>query len=40
MKSVFIAVVVFTLLGLMGCSTVPRDALNVRTFGAVGNGAS
>jgi polygalacturonase len=40
MKPFFIAVVVFTLLGLMGCSTVPRDALNVRTFGAVGNGTT
>ena len=40
MKPFFIAVVVFTLLGLMGCSTVPRDALNVRTFGAVGDGTT
>jgi len=40
MKPFYLVAIVFVLLGQMGCVSVSRDALNVRTFGAVGNGTT
>jgi polygalacturonase len=40
MKPLPLAAIALILIGLPGCSTVSRDALNVRTLGAVGDGVT
>jgi len=40
MKRLSLAAIFLILLGQAGCVSVSRDALNVRTFGAVGDGTT
>ena len=40
MKPLLLCAILSLLLGQAGCASVSRDALNVRTFGAVGDGAT